>query len=97
MKILETVKERVKGQPALRRPPIHPKEPQPVLLRPIVYREEDHGRRMHLDKDQPAVRVYGVNCASVVGLSRSTTLYSSLLSHSAYYVWFLFLNCVFAI
>lgn len=62
-----------------------------------MHPEEDHGRPMHPEGDKPAVWVYGVNCASVVGISKSTTLFSSLLSHSAYYVRFLFLNCVFAI
>ena len=53
-----------------------------------------HRPTMHPEEDQLALKVYGVNCASVVGISRSTTLFSSLLPHSAYYVRFLFLNCV---
>ena len=92
-----------------RRPTMHPEEDQPVLYRPIMNREEDqpalhwltmhqeedHWRPMHLEGDKPAKWVYGVNCASVVGISRSTTLFSSLLSHSAYYVRFLFFKlCV---
>ena len=83
--------------PALCRPTTHPEEDQPALHRPTMHPEEDHRRPMHLEEDEPAVQVYCVNCASVVGISRSTTLFSSLLSHFAYYVWFLFLNCVFAI
>ena len=84
-------------QPARRRHTMHPKEDQPALCRPIMHPEEDHGHPMHPEKGEPGVRVYGENCASVVGIYGSTTLFSSLLSHSAYYVRFLFLNYVFAI
>ncbi|KAK7844247.1 protease do-like 1, partial [Quercus suber] len=81
-------------QPALCRPTMHPEEDQPALHRPTMHPEEDHGCSMHLEGDKPTVWVYCVNCASVVGISKSTILFSSLLLHSAYYVWFLFLNCV---
>ena len=81
-------------QPALRRPIMHPEEDWPALCRPIMqpeedqlalhrptmHPEEDHKHPMHPEEDEPAIRVYRMNCASVVGISRSTSLFSSLLS-----------------
>ena len=90
MKIHEILKE---NQHAHCKPIMH-LEDQPAHCSPIMHPEEDHRHPMHWEEFEPGVQVYRMNCASVVGISRSTTLFSSLLSHSAYYVWFLFLNCV---
>ena len=84
-------------QPAVHRPRPFKHSGRPIKRSRTMHQEEDHERPMHPEEGEPGVRVYGENCASVVGIYRSTTLFSSLLSHSAYYVRFLFLNCVFAI
>ena len=86
-------------QPALRRPIMHPEEDWPALCRPIMqpeedqlalhrptmHPEEDHRHPMHPEEDEPAIRVYRMNCASVVGISRSTSLFSSLLSRDGHF------------
>ena len=84
-------------QPAHHRPIMHNEEDQPAHRRPTMHPEEDHGCPMHPEVGEPGVQVYDENCRSVVEIYRSTTLFSSLLSHSAYYVRFLVLNCVFSI